>query len=109
MTECGNQGCGVSTGIHEGLTFGSGQLDFNGYWENPCPTCARKHEEKHPEDAPCWPFVPNYVVHFNALYRDPVECKTPDEVWDTIGEAPFGSGYQVESPAGLDIGEFIPF
>lgn len=42
---CGDPKCSVSTGIHDGLTFGSGNLDFNGFWEHPCNTCARWHEE----------------------------------------------------------------
>ena len=33
---CGNPECAVSSGIHEGLTFGSGTLDFNGFWSVPC-------------------------------------------------------------------------
>lgn len=63
MAECGNPNCGVSTGIHEeggncsGLTFGSGKLDTYGYWEHPCPTCARAWEKKYPEDGQCWPFA----------------------------------------------------
>jgi hypothetical protein len=48
--------CNVSTGIHGGLTFGSGSLDSNGFWRFPCDGCARKHEEKYPEDGKCWPF-----------------------------------------------------
>ncbi len=39
-TKCGNSMCGRSTGIHEGLTFGSGELDEYGYWEKPCGICA---------------------------------------------------------------------
>jgi hypothetical protein len=45
---CGNTDCKVSTGFHEGLTFGSGKLDRNGYWEHPCRACAAKWDEgKH--------------------------------------------------------------
>lgn len=43
---CGNSDCSVSTGIHEGLTFGSGELDNNGYWEKPCKICAAGWEKK---------------------------------------------------------------
>lgn len=57
MKSCDNEECSVSTGIHERLTFGSGDIDFNGYWEIPCPICARAHEAKFPEDGECWPFV----------------------------------------------------
>ena len=55
---CGNSDCGVSTGIHGGLTFGSGDLDPNGFWEHPCEKCARWAEEHHPEDGRCWHFGP---------------------------------------------------
>jgi len=48
--------CKISTGIHNGYTFGSGKLDDYGYWKFPCYECARKWEEKYPEDKPCWPF-----------------------------------------------------
>lgn len=50
------ENCGTSTGICEGLTFGTGKLDFNGYWEFPCWSCARKHEVSHPEAGACWPY-----------------------------------------------------
>jgi len=56
MSACGHPNCAVSTGIHEGLTFGRGVLDFNGFWSIPCATCAREWERKHPKDRPCWPF-----------------------------------------------------
>lgn len=48
--------CSVSTGIHDSLTLGSGHLDDNGFWEHPCPECARAHEEQYPECGECWPF-----------------------------------------------------
>jgi hypothetical protein len=38
------------------MTFGRGRLDFNGYWEYPCPACARAFERLYPESVPCWPF-----------------------------------------------------
>lgn len=41
---CGNNWCSCSTGIHEGLTFGSGDLDQYGYWEKPCRICAVAHD-----------------------------------------------------------------
>lgn len=53
---CDNPDCGISSGIHEGLTFGSGRLSDNGYWSRPCVPCARAFEAKNPEAAPCWPF-----------------------------------------------------
>ena len=54
---CGNPNCCISTGIHEGLTFGSGALDFHGFWEKPCSPCARAWERAHPKSGPCWPFA----------------------------------------------------
>lgn len=55
MSACGNKDCGVSTGICDSLTFGSGYLDDHGYWNNPCWTCARDWEKNHPDEE-CWPF-----------------------------------------------------
>jgi len=63
------QKCKISTGIHDGLTFGSGELDDCGYWEHPCYDCARAWEKEYPEDAPCWPFKQENKdedVHGNA-------------------------------------------
>lgn len=56
LPPCGNHQCGASSGIHDGLTFGSGELDDYGYWEFPCYTCARSFEKAHPEYPQCWPF-----------------------------------------------------
>lgn len=53
---CKNPNCKCSTGIHEGLTFGSGELDECGYWEKPCAECARAWEKIHPEHGLSWPF-----------------------------------------------------
>jgi hypothetical protein len=47
--------CQISTGIHDCLTFGTGHLDGNGFWEHPCALCARAHEAQFPKDGPCWP------------------------------------------------------
>lgn len=68
MKACANYlKCNVSTGIHEGLTFGSGRLTFNGYWEFPCYACARTHERLYPADGECWPFKGQDVL---ALTKD---------------------------------------
>lgn len=48
--------CQISTGIYGSLTFGTGELDSNGYWSVPCWDCAREHERRCPKDGPCWPF-----------------------------------------------------
>ena len=75
--------CAASTGIHDGLTFGQGELDKNGFWEFPCESCARFHE--YFDDEPFntyWPFTkakpadpPEVVLRQAAelLERTPVE------------------------------------
>lgn len=55
---CGNPECSTSSGFHDGLTFGSGDLDDWGYWEFPCGPCARDYERRFPGEEPCWPFEP---------------------------------------------------
>jgi len=49
--------CGASTGICDSITFGTGELDENGYFEHPCPVCARAFEKQFPDKGPCWPFL----------------------------------------------------
>ena len=56
--------CNASTSIADFLTFGSGELDSNGFWEKPCYECARVHEEKFPGDYPCWPFSKEYLKKY---------------------------------------------
>lgn len=45
MRECN---CRVSTGIDNSLTFGTGYLDDNGFWEHPC-----LHHVKDKDDCSC--------------------------------------------------------
>lgn len=79
---CGNDGCGVSTGICESLTFGQGRLSFNGYWEKPCAPCARAHEVNYPSEGECWPFAWQNVVE---LSQDAAkECDSEDLKYDVI-------------------------
>lgn len=47
--------CQISTHILDCLSFGTGKLDGNGFWEHPCWECARAWEKQFPEDSPCWP------------------------------------------------------
>jgi hypothetical protein len=56
---CGNPGCMVSAFDVYFLTFGSGKLDFYGFWEKPCSLCARDFEKKNPQYFPCWPLPEN--------------------------------------------------
>ena len=53
---CGHDDCAVSTNIADQISFGRGELDFNGFWEIPCGICAREWEKNHPEDS-CWPLA----------------------------------------------------
>jgi len=54
--------------------------------------------------------VINYIVSLQGFNdRKKIECETIQQVWDAIGERDFGGLYQVESPTGKDINEFIPF
>lgn len=46
MSKCGNPDCSVSTGVHEGYTFGSGELDDHGFWSVPCRVCAAEHDAR---------------------------------------------------------------
>lgn len=48
--KCGNNKCSTSTGIHGGLTFGSGRLDDYGYWSEPCRTCAAHWDSQIPQE-----------------------------------------------------------
>lgn len=43
---CGNPDCSCSTGAHEGITFGHGELDEHGYWEFPCRVCAEAEDKR---------------------------------------------------------------
>lgn len=54
-----------STGIHDCLTFGWGELDAFGFWEFPCGECARHHEQQFPQDGPCWPHSEEQIEEMN--------------------------------------------
>ncbi len=69
---CGDPECRVSSGIHEGLTFGSGSLDDLGFWEIPCPTCARAYEKDHPGEK-AWPFKEEDLQDSNPITTKDVE------------------------------------
>lgn len=36
---CERKNCSSSTGIHNGITFGTGCLDDYGFWQFPCDQC----------------------------------------------------------------------
>lgn len=74
--------CSVSTGIHEGLTFGQGELDQHGYWEFPCPSCARYKEWR--DEVPFntyWPFTKAKPADPQDVLRQAAELldRTPIE------------------------------
>lgn len=56
---CGNRLCCTSTGIHDGLTYGSGQLDSYGFWSRPCRKCAVYYQKEGEE--PNWPYKEEVV------------------------------------------------
>jgi hypothetical protein len=72
---CGHSDCGVSSGIHEGPTFGRGYLDFNGFWKYPCGPCARAWEKLHPEDGECWPFEGSEAERTGVAFDDEHEAR----------------------------------
>jgi hypothetical protein len=52
----------------------------------------------------------NYIVHIQDWNgHSKVECETEKEVWEAIGKSSFLAGYQVESPTGKDVSDFVPF
>ena len=54
------------------------------------------------------PIDSNYIVSYSSFYKKEAHCETKDEVWKAISKAGWG-GYQVTSPRGLNIDEFVPF
>lgn len=72
--------CNSSRGICGSLTFGDGELDYNGYWEFPNNQAAREWEEDYPEDGECWPFKFKDKNKFNTpeIHRQAVN------VWNTL-------------------------
>lgn len=59
---CGNPTCSTSTGIHDGLTYGSGVLDWNGFWSRPCRTCA-VHYQKVAQANGTWDGIDYWPFH----------------------------------------------
>lgn len=49
--------CSCSTGAHDELTFGYGNVSFHGFWQFPCSPCARWHEKRDGKPVGTyWPF-----------------------------------------------------
>lgn len=76
---CGNPECSCSTTIVETLSFGSGELDFNGFWEKPCFICSQ-HFEKLAKEAgeieyqPYWPVEEPMMRQLAILVKDDTFC-----------------------------------
>ncbi len=68
--------CKWSSGIHDCLTVGRGELDAHGFWEQGCPTCARQHEIDHPEDGPVWP---HKSIDVERMFPEDTDTQTPEE------------------------------
>ena len=51
-------------------------------------------------------FYCDYQLYINETFAD--ESDDPKEIWDLIGEYPFGSRWWVTSATGKDISEFVP-
>jgi hypothetical protein len=66
---CGNPLCGTSSGTDDSLTFGSGDLDPNGFWEHPCLVCAMAHLSQFPMDR-VWPRDQAMVNRVEALNKE---------------------------------------
>ena len=77
---CGNPNCKVTWGIHEGYTCGSGRMCDNGFWEFPCPKCARQMEaefEKIPDNekkyfhkGKVWPYEHQDIAKLTREFQD---------------------------------------
>lgn len=52
----------------------------------------------------------NYIVTIDEIGgRCKIFCNTEDEAWNAVGKASFAALYQVESPTGKDVSDFIPY
>jgi hypothetical protein len=65
---CNNPDCGISGGICGEMTFGSGDLSDNGYWEKPCYICAAAWKKLYPKDK-VWP---NTICIPVLVYAGPI-------------------------------------
>lgn len=83
MPACGNDSCGISSGICGAITYGSGEQDDNGYWDVPCSVCSltaslrpvRKGATKYdvwPEPPPSLTFLQMVSILDLPLGTDPL-------------------------------------
>jgi hypothetical protein len=59
--------CGISSNVFDILTFGTGKLDPDGFWEHGCYECARAWEAQFPKDGPCWPHTDEQLKEMGFL------------------------------------------
>ena len=85
---CGNSKCRASTGIHDGMTFGSGKLDHYGYWQFPCRPCAEQWDKNKEE---------RIAQLKSEGFTDEV-LNSGDYEWVTMPAWPYGSD-SPETPA----------
>ena len=50
-----------------------------------------------------------YILYLNIRNKPVGRYNTENEVWEAIGELPFGAGYVVRNQDGDVVPEFIPF
>lgn len=67
---CGNPDCCCSSGIHDGITFGSGELDQFGFWEFPCRPCAVAADARMAAGERDR-LIAHYVDHYRSLGHTP--------------------------------------
>ena len=55
--------------------------------------------------------VVNYIVTTQCWNygKRVTECTTVEEAWDAVGARSFGGLYDVSSPTGLDVYDFVPY
>lgn len=76
-----------------------------------CGRCAKCHQEQR--DIATLKergAVVNYIVHVSdANGKRKMECNTADEVYEVLGTMALGGLYEVESPTGKPVLDFVPF
>ena len=101
--------CSVSTGVHECLTFGTGNLDENGFWAIPCPECARAARAAVPR------LRPLLAAHGGAVEGDGVLMMktltryvvTANGNWVLTDGVPFLFQHRADAEASLQPGERV--
>lgn len=88
MKKCGNKKCSTSTGIHEGLTFGSGKLGKYGYWQYQCRRCAKEWDEKGKLEA-----IDRILSPLNDVQKEAMKEELKTEYWIDLPAWPYKGLY----------------